>query len=110
MPGRAGSAAAAALALADVEEDVGRICSTLWRSLLGAVAPLEHLVLVARELEALLAWSGSAWPWMWKRGRAPFFMRTSDTLVSLIWFDGWFIGILEFVQKWSRSILNPINI
>ena len=45
------------LALADVEEDVVDLQHVV-EVLLGAVAPLQHLVLVARELEAFLAWAG----------------------------------------------------
>jgi hypothetical protein len=76
------------LALGDVEEDVLNL-QNVGEVFFDLVAPLEDFVLVAGYLEALLAWgmlvlrrgfSGGDW--------APFFMRTSETLVSLIWLDG----------------------
>lgn len=36
-----------------------------------------------------------------KKRNLPFFNRTTDTFVNLIWFDGWLIGIL------AVNVLSP---
>lgn len=77
------------MAFGYVEEDVLDL-QDVGDVLLDLVAPFEDLVLVARDFEALLACGSLMYRDMDRGGVcAPFFMRTSETLVSLIWFDGW---------------------
>lgn len=77
------------MAFGYVEEDVLDL-QDVGDVLLDLVAPFEDLVLVACDFEALLACGPLVYRDMDMSGVCvPFFMRTSETLVSLIWFDGW---------------------
>lgn len=77
------------MAFGYVEEDILDL-QDVGDVLFDLVAPFEDFVLVACNFEALLACEVLVYRGIDIGGVcAPFFMRTSETLVSLIWFDGW---------------------
>ena len=74
------------LAFADVEENIFNL-EDVGEILLDFVAPLEDFVLVACDFEALLAFAILVQAQIKicrRNGHSPFFMRTNETLVSLI--------------------------
>ena len=78
-----------------VEEDIWDL-EDIVEVFLVAISPFEDFVFVAGYLEALLAYRNSQSCGFWAKVGGvvgPFFIRTRETFVSLIWLDGWFMGI-----------------